>query len=255
MGILDGSLFSSDQVLSYAAMRDVRIYIDQPLISGDIVDLPDALVRHIGTVLRLKAGDALVLFNGLGGEFHSRIQALARRSGAVSIGEHNPVSRESGLHTRLVQALGKGDRTEWALRKAVELGVTEIVPLITERTQVKISEQKNDQRQRRWQGLIVAACEQSGRTRLPLLRPVATFEQWTNGQQSGKRLILDPRASQPLTLGRGVKEVELLVGPEGGFSSEEYALASSRGYLPAKLGPRILRTETAPLAALALLQF
>ena len=235
-------------------MRDIRVYLDQPLVTGNVIDLPDELVRHIGGVLRLKPGESLVLFNGLGGEYRAQVETLERRRGCVLIGEYDPVTRESGLHTRLVQALGKGDRTEWAVRKAVELGVTELVPLITERTQVKISEQKNNQRQRRWQSLIVAACEQSGRTRLPLLRAAVTFDQWTAQQRSGERLILDPRATKPIGIDASVTEVELLIGPEGGFSTPELELAGQRGYQPVSLGPRVLRTETAPLAALALLQ-
>ena len=236
-------------------MRDFRVYIDQPLVTGEPVELTDELVSHLGKVLRLKAGDTLVMFNGKGGEYHAEVENLARRSGSVVIGEYDPVERESALHTRLVQALGKGDRTEWALRKAVELGVSEIVPLTTQRTQVKITDQKNDQRHRRWLGMIISACEQSGRTRIPLLRSVVSFEQWTSAQPvSGQCLMLDPRAAQPLQIDPTVSEVEILVGPEGGFSAEEYQLACERGYQPTSLGPRVLRTETAPVAALALLQ-
>ena len=236
-------------------MRDIRVHIDQPLVTGELIELTDELVSHLGKVLRLKAGDTLVMFNGQGGEYHARVENLARRSGSVVIGEYDPVERESALHTRLVQALGKGDRTEWALRKAVELGVSEIVPLTTQRTQVKITDQKNDQRHRRWLGMIISACEQSGRTRIPLLRSVAAFEDWTSRQRAGRRLMLDPRAAQPLKIDSTVSEVEILVGPEGGFSAEEYQLACERGYQPTSLGPRVLRTETAPVAALALLQF
>ena len=235
-------------------MRDIRVHIDQPLVTGELVELTAELVSHLGKVLRLKAGDTLVMFNGQGGEYHARVENLARRSGSVVIGEYDPVERESALHTRLVQALGKGDRTEWALRKAVELGVTEIVPLTTERTQVKISAEKNQQRQRRWQGMIIAACEQSGRTCLPILRSVVGFDEWTVQQRNGSRLILDPRATAPLKVDSVTTEVELLIGPEGGFSDAEYQQANSRGYQSASLGPRVLRTETAPLVALALLQ-
>ncbi|RLA13492.1 MAG: 16S rRNA (uracil(1498)-N(3))-methyltransferase [Gammaproteobacteria bacterium] len=235
-------------------MRDIRLYVDLPLASGELIELPEQTARHAVTVLRLKTGDLVTLFNGEGGEYSASIHALQRRQVQLLIGEHLPVNRESALHTRLVQALGKGERTEWAIRKAVELGVTEIVPLATERTQVKTSSQKSDQRERRWHGLIVAACEQSGRTRLPLIRPIASFENWVSAERDGERIILDPRAGQGLSVNRKVTEVELLVGPEGGFSDQEYEFACQNNYQPASLGPRILRTETAPVAALAILQ-
>ncbi len=235
-------------------MRDIRLYVDLPLAVGTLLELPLQTARHAVTVLRLKRGDSLTLFNGQGGEYRGRIETLQRRQVQLSVDDFIPVNRESPLHIRLVQALGKGDRTEWAIRKAVELGVSEIVPLVTERTQVKTSTDKNDQRENRWQSLIIAACEQSGRTRLPLLRPVAGFAEWVAGQRGGERLILDPRAGDGLRIETRVDEVELLIGPEGGFSADEYELAESNGYQPVALGPRILRTETAPLAAIALLQ-
>ena len=235
-------------------MRDIRLYVDQPLATGELVDLPEATARHAVTVLRLKAGDLLTLFNGQGGEYGARITALQRRQVQLAIEEFSQVDRESGLHTRLVQALGKGERTEWALRKSVELGVTEIVPLQTERTQVKLDAGKNDQRERRWRSLMIAACEQCGRTKLPLLRPTDSFTHWISGQRSGEKFILDPRAERGLRVNTTVTEVELLIGPEGGFSDQEYDLALEHGYQPVSLGPRVLRTETAPVAALALLQ-
>jgi len=235
-------------------MRDIRLYVDLPLIAGELIELPEHTARHAVAVLRLKIGDALILFNGQDGEYGAHIHALERRQVQLAIDEFRPVNRESALHTRLVQALGKGERTEWAIRKAVELGVTEIVPLITERTQVKANSQKSDPRERRWRSLMVAACEQSGRTRLPLLRPLVSFADWVAVQRVGKRIILDPRANAGIRIDSKVEEVELLIGPEGGFSDQEYELACHRGYQPASLGPRILRTETAPLAALALLQ-
>lgn len=235
-------------------MRDIRLYVDQPLAIGELIDLPEATARHAGTVLRLKVGDWLTLFNGQGGEYGARITLLQRRQVQLAIEEFSPVDRESGLHTRLVQALGKGERTEWALRKSVELGVTEIVPLQTERTQVKGDAGKNERRELRWRSLIIASCEQSGRTKLPLLRPVDSLDHWLGGQRGGEKFILDPRSEQGLRVNPTVTEVELLIGPEGGFSDQEYALALEQGYQSASLGPRVLRTETAPVAALALLQ-
>ncbi len=235
-------------------MRDIRLYVDLLLTVGESIELPADAVRHAVTVLRLKPEDSLTVFNGQGGEYRATIVSLQRRQVVVSINEYSPIDRESALHTRLVQALGKGERTEWALRKAVELGVTEIVPMVSERTQVKVKADKADQREKRWRSLIIAACEQSGRTRLPQLRSMVTFADWVGRSTTGERLILDPRAEQGLKVDAAVTEVELLVGPEGGFSDQEYQLACQNGYQPAALGPRILRTETAPLAVLALLQ-
>ncbi|MEL0081941.1 MAG: 16S rRNA (uracil(1498)-N(3))-methyltransferase [Gammaproteobacteria bacterium] len=235
-------------------MRDIRLFVDVPLTEGDSIELPEAAARHAVTVLRLKIGDLIVLFNGQGGEYRACLQSANRRQVQMEIIEFIPADRESALHTRLVQALGKGDRTEWAIRKAVELGVSEIVPLLTERTQVKLTQQKSDQREGRWRKLIIAACEQSGRTRIPPLRSAVTLGDRVAGDSDTERIILDPRASECLQVAPAVTKVELLVGPEGGFTDQEYQLASHSGYRPARLGPRVLRTETAPLAALALLQ-
>ncbi len=235
-------------------MSATRLFIDTDLRAGESVTLPAQLAHHALTVLRLGDGEEVVLFNGRGGEFSGLLRRAGKKKAMVSLIRHVVVERESVLHTRLVIALGKGDRTEWAVRKAVELGVSEIVPLFTERTQVKWSAQKNEQRHQRWRGLIVSACEQCGRNRLPGLQSAVRFGDWVSASSDGERLLFTPDAPVSVKLGGNPGGVELMIGPEGGFSAEEIVLATTQGYRAVRLGPRVLRTETAPLAALAVVQ-
>lgn len=235
-------------------MSATRLFIDAELHAGESVALPEQLAHHALTVLRLGDGEEVVLFNGRGGEFPGLLSRAGKKKAAVSLNRHDLVERESVLHTRLVIALGKGDRTEWAVRKAVELGVSEMVPLFTERTQVKWSAQKNEQRHQRWRGLIISACEQCGRNRLPGLQPAVRFGDWVGASNGGERLLFTPDAPVSVELGGKPDRVELVIGPEGGFTAEEVITATTQGYRAVRLGPRVLRTETAPLAALAVVQ-
>lgn len=233
-----------------------RIHLDLPLGEGQACELPDGAYRHLVQVLRMQAGDALTVFDGRGGEYEAVLEQVARRSATLRIGTHRAVSRESALELILVQGLSKGERMDWTLQKATELGVSAIVPVITERCNVGLDRERQMRKQAHWQGVIVAACEQSGRTRLPLLHPVQRLSDWFGSVAGGPRYLLDPLAAEALA-GQPVdvaRPVSLVVGPEGGLSPSEVAAGRDAGCVGVCLGPRVLRTETAGAAALAVLQ-
>ena len=241
-------------------MTAPRVFVEAPLSSGSTIELAEGPFRHLVQVLRMQAGEALVLFDGRGGEYEARLEAVAKRSASVSIGTHRAVDDpgESSLDLTLVQGISKGDRMDFTIQKAVELGVRRIVPITTERCNVHLDAQRQDKRLEHWRGVIVSACEQSGRTRVPQLEPVRSLSSWLGGAQPGVRFALDPLASDALapaaaSIGEG-EPVSLLVGPEGGLSPAELAQSARAGVRGVRLGPRVLRTETAGIAALVVLQ-
>ncbi|MFP4182678.1 MAG: 16S rRNA (uracil(1498)-N(3))-methyltransferase [Thiohalospira sp.] len=234
-------------------MPTPRIHVPGPLEAGSEIDLPEGAVRHLGRVLRLRPGATVTLFDGRGGEYTATLTALDKRSGAARVEAFDPVERESPLALELVQGVAKGERMDFAIQKAVELGVTRIVPVLTERGVVRLDAERAASRQRHWEGVIASACEQSGRNRLPALAPVQPLREWLAEPRAGA--VLDPEG------GVGVGErptpadpFSLLVGPEGGLTGDEITAAADAGLTRLRLGPRVLRTETAPLAALAALQ-
>lgn len=238
-----------------------RFYCPGPISPGAEIPLPEAAGHHALRVLRLKPGDAAVVFNGDGGEYSGRISRAGRQGIAVTALEWRDAGRESPLQIRLVQGLCGSDKMDWLLAKAVELGVAEVQPVTASRSVVKLSGERAEKRLAHWQGVVVAACEQCGRTRLPQLAPLLPFAAWLEVEQraaaapDGLGILLAPQARQGLSaLPRPGGKVTLLVGPEGGFSDAEQVLAAQRGFLPVCLGARILRTETVALAALAAMQ-
>lgn len=232
-----------------------RIFIDQPLNTGELVELCENSAHHIAQVLRKKVQDSLVLFNGQGGEFQACIASIRRTSVQVRIGAHVPIERESPLRIALVQGISRGDRMDYTLQKSVELGVSAIVPVQTRRSTVYLDEERSGQRLMHWRRILIHACEQCGRNQLPRLEPPQSLAQWLACPQPGLKLLLAAGAKTTLTsLRSSNEEITLLAGPEGGFSEEEHRAAEAAGYLPLSLGPRILRTETAATAALAALQ-
>lgn len=236
-------------------MRVTRIFTDQALKPSGEVALGKDAARHLVTVLRLKAGDRVVLFNGAGGEFPGEILDAAPKSVTVRLAEWEPVDRESPLVTRLGVGISRGDRFDWVLQKATELGVSEIFPLYTERTEVKLKGDREEKKQRHWQQVIVSACEQCGRNRLPRLHEPRSLHDWFD-VSADIRLLLHHRSDVTLrSLGdeRPVS-VALLIGPEGGLSNDEIERGLAAGFQSLTLGPRVFRTETAPLVALSLLQ-
>ncbi|MEW5893951.1 MAG: 16S rRNA (uracil(1498)-N(3))-methyltransferase [Pseudomonadota bacterium] len=233
-----------------------RFYVEAALAPGARIALPQAVARHALGALRLRTGAEVVLFNGDGGEYVGVLEA--RGSDAwVACRERQTPARESPLEIWLAQGISAGERMDYTIQKAVELGVAGIVPLALRRSVVKLEAERADKRRRHWQGVAIAACEQSGRLRVPELRPVSALADWL-AQVKGEHaagFLLDPAGGRRLAeLPRPAGRIWLLAGPEGGLEPAEAELARGAGFLPLRLGPRILRTETAALAALAALQ-
>lgn len=238
-------------------MRRIRCHVDAPLDCGAQLQLPDATANHLVRVLRLSAGDSFVLFNGDGHDYRARLDQVSRRGALALIGDREALTSESPMRVRLAQGIARGEKMDLILQKATELGVTAIQPLFTERTEVRLDVERAAKRMTHWRSVVASACEQCGRARLPDLAPPVDLASLLAGDPpDALRLILDPSGSnvagnlpQPSAAG-----VVLAVGPEGGFSAGERALLQGAGYLGLRLGPRVLRTETAGLAALAVLQ-
>jgi 16S rRNA (uracil1498-N3)-methyltransferase len=241
--------------LSMNLLSMPRFYCPQPLLPGSIVDLPEAVAHHLH-VVRQQAGDELVLFNGEGGQARARLREIAKRRASVEIVEHEPVDVELPYSVTLAQGLPEGTKMDWIIEKAVELGVAAIQPLAAQRSVVRLSAERADKRQAHWQGVIVAASEQSGRNRLARLDALQDFGRWIAQPADGPRILLSPRATQSLAAWARAtppQAVTLMIGPEGGFSAQEEETALAQGALALSMGPRVLRTETAGLAALATL--
>jgi 16S rRNA (uracil1498-N3)-methyltransferase len=242
-------------------MRLTRVYVDAPLQSGEEIELPRAAAQHLGRVLRLDAGAALTLFNGHGGEFDAVISSVTRSAMRVRVGGHHLLERESPVIVTLLQGISRGEKMDLILQKATELGVTRIFPVSMARGTVRLDEAGAAGKHEHWQGVIASACEQCGRNRLPHLEAVQTFSQSIRADTSIVRLLLAPsdvahslpQLLQKTADGRQVS-ISLLVGPEGGFDEAEIGQAAAAGFEYCRMGPRILRTETAALVALAALQ-
>ena len=236
-------------------MRIPRIYLPQPLSCGIDVELDANALRHVVQVLRLKAGHPLILFNGEGGEYTAALTHVEKRRALVRIGEFQDISRESKLFTHLGLGISKGERMDFALQKAVEIGTSEISPLFTEHCVVQLNASRALKKQEHWQAVIISACEQSGRNSLPILNPPLSLSHWLNASSNMTRLILDPAAGSKLsTIKLNTPEVTLAIGPEGGFSQTEMKLALESGFTGVTLGPRVLRTESAAIASLTAIQ-
>lgn len=232
-----------------------RLHVDRTLTIGDAVALGAEQAHHLGAVLRLRSGADLVLFNGHGGEYMARLSTLNRKSAQALVLEHRQPRRESPLAVTLAQAVARGDRMDFAVAKAVELGVAAIQPLFTERGQIKLTGERLDRKHRHWQAVARSAAEQSGREILPVVHAPCRLDDWLADAAGERRLMLDPRApGGPVEGATTPTSVSLLIGPESGFSDQELVAARASGFEGVRLGPRILRTETAGPAALAALQ-
>ena len=232
-----------------------RLYCDLALSPGAEVILPEAAARHAVSVLRLQEGDTLTLFNGEGGEYRASLVAVSKRETRARLLEFHATERESPIQLTLALGISAGERMDYSLQKATELGVSAIVPLATERSVVKLAGERADKRLQHWQHVVIAACEQCGRNRVPTVAPVQTLYAYLAGvDKSGRLLLLSPEAGAPLKQVARADAAVLLIGPEGGLAPGEYQAAQAGGFEPVSLGPRILRTETAPVAALAVLQ-
>ncbi|MCU0868925.1 MAG: 16S rRNA (uracil(1498)-N(3))-methyltransferase [Burkholderiales bacterium] len=242
-----------------AVKTGARFAVAGPLAPGAEVALPEAIAHHATRVLRLAVGDAVVLFDGAGGEFSATLVHASKNGVRARVGRFAAVSRESPLAVELVQGLSSGDRMDWTVAKAVELGASAITPVATARSVVKLAGDRAERRREHWAALVASSAAQSGRTALPPVAEPRPLRDWLAALPADPagtlRLMLAPGAPRALaTLARPPGGVTLLVGPEGGFTADETAAAAARGFVAIRLGPRILRTETAAMVALAALQ-
>jgi len=235
-------------------MRITRFYCPELNTDNEIFTLPDAAHRHAIQVLRLKQGDVLRLFNGVGLEFNAVLEQVSKRESSVRLGDQITVNNESPLNITLLQGISRGERMDYALQKAVELGVSRVIPVVTERCNVQLSGGRSDKRLAHWQGVMVSACEQSGRGILPELSPIMSLEDALFDNKVTCQLVLDPLAEQGFTTLEKHEDIALLIGPEGGLSEQEINQANNVSFQSVRFGPRILRTETATVAALAVIQ-
>jgi 16S rRNA (uracil1498-N3)-methyltransferase len=244
-------------------VRLTRVYVDVPLEAGTRITLEGSAASHVTRVLRLRVGDALTLFNGQGGEFAASIDKAHGGTLTVAVAEQQAAERESPLALTLAQGISRGERMDLVVQKATELGVTRLVPLLTDRSVVRLDAPQARRKLHHWRAIAIAACEQSGRNRLPqLLAPLTLRDFLRSGAGADPaagsvptRLLLAPGASLRIDdVPRPLAGVTVLIGPEGGLALAEQEAAIAAGCLPVRLGPRVLRTETAAIAALTLLQ-
>jgi len=253
-------------------MRDIRVHLDpaltgRALACGQRVELPAAAAQHLTRVLRLRDGATLTVFDGRGGEYAATLQLGLRGAAQVDVGEHRAIERESRVRIMLLQGLARGERMDWIIQKATELGVAAIMPIASQRSVVQLESERGDRRLQHWRAIALAACEQCGRNTPPTLEAARSLaEALACVAAEPLRLLLEPTAEQTLQdalsapSGGPAGEVDeprrvvLLVGPEGGWDPLELALAHAAGCRAVRLGPRVLRTETAGLAALVAVQ-
>ena len=232
-----------------------RFYIDAPLAAGQLLDLPAEVAHHIH-VVRLAPGDALTLFNGTGGQYDAVLTEVGKKRATAEIRAFEPRDVELPYAVTLAQGLPEGTKMDWIVEKAVELGVAAVQPLAARRCVVRLSAERAAKKLEHWRGIVVAAAEQSGRNRLAGVAEPAEFRDWIGTADGGPRLLLSPRGTSSLVdwaRASGPQAVTIMVGPEGGFTDEEEDAAVRAGAVMVTMGPRVLRTETAALAAVAML--
>ncbi|OLH99263.1 16S rRNA methyltransferase [Xanthomonas oryzae pv. oryzae] len=238
-------------------MRLTRSHVALPLHCDQEVALPEESANHLLRVLRLREGDACILFNGDGSDYHARITVAGKRDARALVERVEPLSNESPLRITLMQGIARGEKMDLILQKATELGVAAIVPVIAERTEVKLDAARTEKRVAHWRSVVVSACEQSGRARLPsVATPLGLQDAAQASDTHALRLTLDPQGEHRLgTLASSIPQhIVVAIGPEGGWSPRDRATLAEAGFSGLQLGPRILRTETAGLAAIAALQ-
>ncbi len=238
-------------------MRNPRIHTSTDLEPDSHTRLDEGAAHHVGKVLRMQSGQSLVLFNGDGHNYPAELVEVAKKQVTVRILGKEASGCEPSLKVILGQVISKGDRMDYAVQKSTEMGVHAIVPLTSERCDVRLKGDREEKRIRHWQQVAISAAEQCGRATVPEIGPLTDLATWAASvQDRGLRLVLHHRTEQPLsTLATPTGGIALLVGPEGGLTEAEITAAQEAGFLPAALGPRVLRTETAPVAALAICQW
>ncbi|MCQ4304256.1 16S rRNA (uracil(1498)-N(3))-methyltransferase [Stutzerimonas frequens] len=232
-------------------MRLSRFFVDAPLSLGQHA-LPEAAAHYIGRVLRLSTGSVVQLFDGSGQEYRGELTEVGKKRVSVELHERLAGMPESPLQIHLGQGLSRGERMDWAIQKATELGVSEITPLISERCEVRLNDERADKRLAHWRQIAISACEQCGRSVLPIIHSPVALRDWL-AVEADLKLVLHPVA-EPLASHTKPQSLAFLIGPEGGLSQSEVEQAAGQGFLPARLGPRVLRTETAPVVALSVAQ-
>lgn len=240
-------------------MRIPRIYQAVPLKLEETISLDSQATTHVVRVLRLKLDDRIIIFNGEGGEYAGVLVQADKRAVLVKLVEYRDPQNESPLHTVLLQGVSRGERMDYALQKSVELGVSEIYPVMTKYTSVQLKDDRKQKKQMHWQGVVQSACEQSGRNRVPVVHAVDSLGSWLGNfvvEDYDLCLVLNHRTSQSITKLEKPRQpkVVLIAGPEGGLSEEEIAFLESKKFVSVNLGPRVLRTETAALAAISIMQ-
>lgn len=233
-------------------MRLSRFFVDVPLALGRH-ELPEAQAHYMARVLRLAVGAPVQLFDGSGVEFLGELVEVSKKAVFVEVHEQIAGLAESPLHLHLGQGLSRGERMDWAIQKATELGVSAITPIVSERCEVRLKDERADKRLAHWRQIAISACEQCGRSVLPVIHPPLTLAEWLAHTDSALKLVLHPVA-EPLTSHEKPASLAFLIGPEGGLSDAEVQQAQKAGFLAARLGPRVLRTETAPVVALSVAQ-
>jgi len=236
-------------------MRPTRVFVDAALSPGGLVELPVAAARHVARVLRARSGDPLVLFSGDGREFAGTVDRVRGSQVIATVGEARTKDCESPLAVTLVQGMARADRMDFIVQKATELGVARIIPVLSRRSVVRLDADQAASKAAHWRGIAVGACEQCGRNRLPVIEPPRALSDYlTEAPMRRPRLVLEPALAAPEAAPVVEREVELAIGPEGGFDERELDAFRACGFLAVRLGPRVLRTETAAIAALAWLQ-
>jgi 16S rRNA (uracil1498-N3)-methyltransferase len=238
-------------------MRTIRIHVDQPLAPGQQITLPTQAGEHVARVLRMQPGDPVVLFAGdTAMEFDATLSGVGKREVVAVVGEGRALANESPLALTLAQGVARGEKMDLIVQKATELGITRIMPLITERSEVKLDAARAEKRLLHWRAVAASACEQSGRAVVPVIEPAIALNAWLGalGEGGPMRLALLPEGTKrPSELGLAGAAI-IAIGPEGGFGERDRSALAGAGFTGLKLGPRILRTETAGLAAIAMLQ-
>ena len=235
-------------------MRIPRIFTAQPLQNGAVIALEEQASQHLLRVLRMTEGAAVELFNGHGPAHAAQIHQAGKKQALLAIGEALPARAASPLDCDIAVAVSKGDKMDWIVQKCTELGVRRISPVTSQRSDVRLDASRWQKKQQHWQQVMISACEQCGRNDLADIAPVRPLADWLAGCTAASRLLLDPHQAQPFSAALASPSLALCFGPEGGFDDDEIRLAGQHGFASVTLGPRILRAETAPLAALAIAQ-
>jgi 16S rRNA (uracil1498-N3)-methyltransferase len=234
-------------------MRSHRFFAEIPLTPGNSIELPSDAAHHCSQVLRYKIDDPLSVFNGDGFDYSAKIKSISKKSCEIQILNKVSPENESPINIHLIQGIARGDKMDLIIQKAVELGVSEVTPLFSERCNVKLDSKRLAKKMQHWQKVMISACEQSGRAVIPKLNPAINIESLQLSQDNIS-LILEPSATESLTSFTSAKQFNLLIGPEGGFSERDLNSVKQTQIKPVRMGPRILRTETAGLSAIAILQ-